>query len=123
MFLSDRYCGNQSRLANSVETQRTRSGCGEIKITGRPALSEANGMPVPHPTHGLALQAWITGFPGTTRECPARAFERGKALEKNREMKEGPTILLIIKDRFSEPTMFMKSKLLSSAGHDVYEAK
>ena len=34
---------------------------------------------------------------------------------KNREMKEGPTILLITKDRFSEPTMFMKISGLTSS--------
>jgi hypothetical protein len=32
----------------------------------------------------------------------------GNGIPKKREMKEGPTMLLIIKGRFWEPTMFMK---------------
>ena len=42
---------------------------------------------------------------------------------KNREMKEGPTILLIIKDWFWEPTMFMKTNEIVRLSHDVYENK
>jgi hypothetical protein len=42
---------------------------------------------------------------------------------KNREMKEGPTMLLITKDRFSEPTISMKTNKISRVGHDVYEEK
>jgi hypothetical protein len=40
-------------------------------------------------------------------------FEVGRGSEKNRETKEEPTMLLIIKDRLWEPTMFMKTKLLT----------
>jgi hypothetical protein len=36
-------------------------------------------------------------------------FGKREKAPKNREMKEEPTILLIIKDRLREPTMFMKT--------------
>jgi hypothetical protein len=38
---------------------------------------------------------------------------REERAPENREMKAQPTILLIIKDRLSEPTMCMKTKLLT----------
>jgi len=45
----------------------------------------------------------------------------GKRFAKNREMKEGPTMLLIIKDRFWEPTMFMKTDELTQICYDMYD--
>jgi len=50
-------------------------------------------------------------------------FVPPKGLSKNREMKEEPTILLITKDRFWEPTMCMKTKYLSKQTHYVCERK
>ncbi len=38
-------------------------------------------------------------------------------------MKEGPTILMIIKDRFGEPTMFMKTPQMSGVTHDLDDNK
>jgi hypothetical protein len=52
-----------------------------------------------------------------------RRFRAGRSSEKIRETKVEPTMLLIIKDRFSEPTMFMKINRLTLACHDIYENK
>jgi hypothetical protein len=48
---------------------------------------------------------------------------RGKGEQKNRETQEEPTMLLIIKERFWEPTMFMKIQDLTGIGHDIHENK
>src|SRR5215469_4922857 len=45
----------------------------------------------------------------------------GRTLKKNREMKQGPTMLLKIKDRFWEPKMSMKIKCLALGCRDIYE--
>jgi hypothetical protein len=47
--------------------------------------------------------------------------QAGKQTPTNREMKEGPTMLLITKHRFWEPTMFMKTNHLTRLSHDLYE--
>jgi hypothetical protein len=44
-----------------------------------------------------------------------------KGTPKKREMKEGPTILLITNGLFWEPTMLMKTKRISRVTHDVIE--
>ena len=49
--------------------------------------------------------------------------EPTEQMRKNREMKEGPTILLIIKDRYWKPTMSMKTNKLTYKCRDVYENK
>jgi hypothetical protein len=38
-------------------------------------------------------------------------------------MEEGPTILLITKDRFWEPTMLMKTNQIALVTHDVTDKK
>lgn len=43
--------------------------------------------------------------------------------QKNREMKEGPTILLITKGLLWEPTMLMKTKDITRISHDILENK
>jgi hypothetical protein len=59
-------------------------------------------------------------------QCRSRAhvirFQGGRGSEKNREMKDDPTMLLIIKGRFWEPTMLMKTSKLAGVGHDLYDA-
>jgi hypothetical protein len=52
---------------------------------------------------------------------PPGSSQPEERARKNRKMKKGPTILLITKDRFWEPTMLMKIKALVWICHDVYE--
>jgi hypothetical protein len=49
-----------------------------------------------------------------------RKEQAGKRTPRNREMKEGPTMLLITKDRLPEPTMFMNTN--QSSRMRAYEA-
>jgi hypothetical protein len=47
----------------------------------------------------------------------------GRGRPKNREMKECPTMLLITKALFSEPTMLMKTNEIPLVTHDVNDNK
>jgi hypothetical protein len=69
------------------------------------------------------LRPWQLPLESGKLEARRSKFRVDGELSKNREMKEGPTILLITKDRFSEPTMFMKTNKLAKIGHDVVDSK
>jgi hypothetical protein len=67
------------------------------------------------------MRATSIGWEG--RGLTIRGQNPRKATRKKREMKEEPTISLITKHRFYEPTMLMKKHGLSLIGHDVMDRK
>ena len=73
----------------------------------------------PHKLH--MKRTGLLGFARVTDLLPRpKASQRQiENAPKNRETKDEPTMLLIIKDRFWEPTMYMINKVVSGTGHDV----
>ena len=98
--------------ARTLDARRgpvTRLSCPQVGAKGRrPRPLERR--------HFVTCQPFALAFQAVLEEPWARVGH-----PKNRKMKEGPTMLLIIKEMFWEPTVFMKTNLLVDTTSYVYE--